>query len=304
MSWVFLTPRDAYKLKKPVRFPYLDFATLAARRHYCRAELRLNRRLAPAVYLGLRRLALGQDGRLRVDGTGRTVDWLVHMRRLPAARSLERKIKTGRVRPDEARAAADVLAAFFAARRPAPVRPAVYVGHFVREVKATRTDLLRPRYGAEPATVERTVDALLKFLDRRSAILRRRVAMGRIVEGHGDLRPEHVYLIDPPAVIDCLEFDRRLRILDPADELAYLAMECDRLGAPAVGRAILGHALARLGDRPPVSLVAFYKAYRALLRARIAAWHLDDQSVRSPAKWRRRTRTYLRLAAGYAARMR
>ena len=143
-------------------------------------------------------------------------------------------------------------------------------------------------------------DAQRRALDRLAAQIDARVAQRRIVEGHGDLRPEHVCLLDPPVIIDCLEFNRSLRILDAADELAYLALECDSLGAPWIGPLVFDTYAAESGDRPPPQLIGFYKAHRALLRAKLAVWHLRDQPQSTHARWRQRTLVYLALAERYA----
>ncbi len=127
-----------------------------------------------------------------------------------------------------------------------------------------------------------------------------RIRRGRVVEGHGDLRPEHVYLGPNTAVIDCLTFDRELRIVDWADELAFLAMECEMLGSPETGAVILEECFTVLDDRPPPALIRFYKAHRALLRARLSILHLDDAQTRDPAKWRARAAAYLHLAESHA----
>src|SRR5690606_27621326 len=145
------------------------------------------------------------------------------------------------------------------------------------------------------------LQAVLAAIDREIAgeapLLRERAAERRIIEGHGDLRPEHVCLTDPPVVIDCLEFNRALRLVDPLDELAFLAMECDRLGAPPVGAALLQRCARRLGEKPAPQLLAFYTAYRAVLRARLSAAHLLDHNARTPEKWLPQARAYLEIAA-------
>ena len=124
----------------------------------------------------------------------------------------------------------------------------------------------------------------------------RRAQQARLVEGHGDLRPEHICLIAEPVVIDCLEFNRDLRILDPLDELAYLALECERLGAPALGARVLNYYIDVSGDRSEADLMRFYTVYRACLRATLAIWHTDDDTVDDHDKWRTRARDYLELA--------
>jgi aminoglycoside phosphotransferase family enzyme len=144
--------------------------------------------------------------------------------------------------------------------------------------------------------VEELARAAQGCLERHAALFERRVAERRLVEGHGDLRPEHVCLAPEPVIIDCLEFSRELRLLDPADELAFLALECERLGAPAVGSWFLAAYTEVTGDAPPPLLLRFHRTYRALRRAKLAVWHLEDPAVREPARWTARARRYLELA--------
>jgi aminoglycoside phosphotransferase family enzyme len=130
--------------------------------------------------------------------------------------------------------------------------------------------------------------------------LRERARAGRIVEAHGDLKPEHICLIDPPCVIDALEFSKDLRTLDAAEELSYLWIECERLGsAQAAAYVLEGYCRA---SRDPVSerLLNFYRARRAMVRAKIVAWHLLDPAVMTAAPWRELADTYLATAESYA----
>ncbi|HET6520428.1 MAG TPA: hypothetical protein VFG47_11530 [Geminicoccaceae bacterium] len=303
MSWVFLTDRHAYKLKKPVRYDFLDFSTLEARRRDCADEVRLNRRLAPGVYLGTVPLTADAAGRLHLGGAGLPVEWLVRMRRLPAERTLDRVLRNGTADPDELRAVLMRLCRFYAAAPPVALAPADYRRRFEDDVRANLRELTRPDYGGPPRQREapsRVAAAQLDFLARRGDLLEARAREGRIVEAHGDLRPEHVYLLDPePVIVDCLEFNRDFRLLDPADELAYLAVECDRLGAPEVGRLAFEIYRGVTGDAPPEALVAFYRSCRACLRAKIALWHLDEPPVRTPERWLGMAGDYLALAEQY-----
>ena len=116
------------------------------------------------------------------------------------------------------------------------------------------------------------------------------------MEGHGDLRPEHICLGPVPQIIDCLEFRADLRFLDPVDELAFLTMECERMGGRGIGRILFRRYRLRTGDSPPPVLINFYKAIGALIRARIAILHLQESPVRDPAKWPKRAAEYLRIA--------
>ncbi|WP_267874734.1 hypothetical protein [Telluria antibiotica] len=208
MSWVFLTDDYAYKLKKPVRLAPFDARTLAARRRYCDEEVRLNRRLAPDVYLGVVALRVDTRGQLQLGGDGIIVDWLVWMRRLPAAHMLDRAIGAGSVRQDDLRRVAAHLAAFYRAAPPLTIDAGAYRAAFARDVDRNRRALTRAAYGLAPGPVRDLCTAQQAMLAARADWLDERVRLRRIVEGHGDLRPEHICLAPQVCVIDCLEFAR------------------------------------------------------------------------------------------------
>jgi aminoglycoside phosphotransferase family enzyme len=300
MSWVFLTERFAYKLKKPVRLAFLDFSTLAARKHACDESLRLNARLAGDVYVGVVALRRRADGELSLDGDGEPVEWLEKMRRLPAERMLDRAIAAGTVDAEHVRRFSRVLAAFYRARACEPISPEVYRARLSENIEDDHAALIEPAWQLPRARLIALRDAQRHALERHAAAFDARVEQGHVVEGHGDLRPEHVCLIDPPVIIDCLEFNASLRILDAADELAYLALECEHLGAPWIGPLVFDIYSTETGDRPPPEIVAFYKAHRAVLRAKLAVWHLRDHPPATHARWLQRTRDYLALADRYA----
>ena len=296
MSWVFLAGDHVLKLKKAVRYPYLDFSTLDSRAWHCREELRLNARLAPGVYLGLR--ALCWDGRRlwlvsesEAPAGARIVDWLVLMRRLPASRMLDRLVAEGRVRPEEIDRLAERLVGFYRRATPVAVTPRDYRRRFERELAATREVLLRPQFRLPEAVP--ALAGLERALDRHGELLGARALQGRIVDGHGDLRPEHVCLEEPPVVIDALEFNAALRQVDPFDELAFLGLECAIVGADWIGPRLVDACARALGDTPQPALLSLFTAARALLRARLALAHLLDPQPRAPAKWEPQARRYL-----------
>lgn len=301
MSWVFLTDWHAWKLKKPMRREFLDFSTVDARRVNCEAEVRLNRRLAPEVYLAVVPLAVSTDGALVLGGPGRPVDWLVQMRRLPRERMLDAAIASAAVSGADLAAVVRVLAAFYRRARVVPMSPYEYLRRLRSDIEACGHELAALP-GAWSGTDASTVAATLqRLVDEHEALLSSRVAEGRVLEGHGDLRPEHICLVEPPAVIDCLEFNESFRVLDVADELAFLALECERLGAAEFGIGLFADCTAALEDRVPAVLLHFYAAGRALLRAKLAAWHLADVPAELHEKWSARAREYLGLAVRHVA---
>src|SRR3989344_100591 len=302
MSWVFLTPQHAYKLKKPVRYDYLDFSTVAARKKNCEEELRLNQRLAPDVYLDVVPLALDSHGDVRVGGQGEVVDWLVKMRRLPAERMLDYLIRHRTLEPVETHVVAEILAYFYRECIPVKTSGGEYHRQYEHNVRTNYEALANPVYELPAALVEAVHEVQKEFLQRAPELLERRATEGRIVEGHGDLRPEHVCLESPPVIFDRLEFNRAFRIIDAADELAFLAMECERMGAPQVEPELFGVYHRIIGDHPPPSLVCFYKAHRACVRARLAIWHLRDLEKSVWPRWRAVAEDYLLLAESYSGK--
>ncbi|MBY3755878.1 hypothetical protein GBZ26_07420 [Azospirillum formosense] len=320
LSWVFLTERHAYKLKKPARLPYVDFTSLTARRRNCLTEMRLNRRLAPDVYLGVVGLLARPDGSFRLGGRpgprdletrdletqdleardlesrDLVADWLVWMVRLPQERRLDERIRAGALTPADIKRLGLVLTEFYGGGLAEPMPPADYQRRFEADI-GRNLDVTLPRVTGSLAERARAAAATqAAFLSEHGRLLRARAAEGRIVEGHGDLRPEHVFLDGTPRIIDCLEFSRDLRLLDPVDELAYLALECERLGARRVGDAILDLYRAWSGDAADRRLIAFYRSFRASLRARLAAERLDEAAGGRRGDWLARIDAYLRLA--------
>ena len=299
MSWVLLGGERVLKLKKPVRCPFLDFTTVHLRERNAHAELRLNRRLAPRVYLGL--LALQWDDGVfslvpeeELPAPGRTVDWLVSMQRLPAQRMLDRVIARGELRQRDIDALLEVLVPFYRDAPRPPISEDEYLQRLRDELAASRSVLAMPRF--DLPQVHSLLDRMDQAVTRHQGMLQARVRGGRIVEGHGDLRPEHVCLIEPPVVIDALEFDLRLREVDPFDELSFLGLECAIAGDAVIGPQLTARCADALDDPPPAALLRLHTAHRALLRARLSVAHLLEAEVRTPQKWLPQAGRYLQHA--------
>jgi aminoglycoside phosphotransferase family enzyme len=296
MAWVFFTDRHAYKLKKPVRYDYLDFSTIEARHRDGVEEVRLNRRLAADVYYGILPLTVAPQGTIQLDGPGEVIDWLVKMRRLPADRMLDRAIAQDTVDVPAARKVGELLARFYLQTPPVAITPAVYRRRLTTSVRENRDALIAAGHVLSAGLVESVTGTQLALLERQPGLLASRVHAGRIVEAHGDLRPEHICLEPQPVIIDCLEFNRDFRILDAVSELMFLTLECARLGAPNLGEVIVQRYSEATGDVPPEPLRRFYTCYHACIRAKIALWHLADVADREAPRWIDKATYYLRQA--------
>jgi uncharacterized protein len=294
MSWVFLTETRVYKLKKPIVRPHLDFGTMERRRHFCEEEVRLNRRLAERIYLGVVPLRRGANGAFALGGDGPIADWLVEMVRLPQAEMLDQRVARGSIATAEGERIGDRLGAFYA-ELPAEDAEELCLQRLRRELALDADLLARPGFGLARRTAP-LIEAGEQALERNRLLIEGRARRGLIVEGHGDLRPEHVCLVEPLQIIDCLEFDRAFRLVDPYDEVRYLGLECAILGAGWIGPILLDRIVARLGDPPAPELLDLYAGLRALTRARLCLAHLLETPVRMPGKWRPLALRYLEAA--------
>jgi aminoglycoside phosphotransferase family enzyme len=294
MSWVFLTDAHAWKLKKPVRTHFLDFSTIEARCRNCHREVRLNRRLARDVYLGTVPLSIDHRGDLNLHGRGPAVDWLVWMRRLPGDLMLDELIARHAITEHDMSQIAAVLVHFYQTVPRAFIGGPQYRMRLAADVERARIELRKADRSLATDLVEAFSRSTLKFLEDNAGLFDERVRSGKVVEAHGDLRPEHVCLESPPVIIDCLEFNRKLRTLDVASELIFFALECERLGSKTIGDFVLNKYSEASGDWPPPALLQFYRAYHALVRAQIAIWHLKDGQI-DEEPWIMKARQYLDL---------
>lgn len=287
ISWVFLAGDRAYKVKKPVVYPFVDYGSLARRRRYCHEEVRLNRRLAPSLYLGVRSIVPTTEGvRLSAPDDEHAIDYAVEMRRFDEGRTLARAIERGRVRESDIDELGRLLARLHAGALPRRrgVTEVSRVKHMLDE--SFETLLSRPGsldtqriWGAE-----RFASA---FLAAHGPAIGRRAAAGRVREGHGDLRAEHVLLGERAIeIVDCVDFDPALREIDVGADLAFLVMDMARLGAPELGRRLLDAYRSAGGDPGRDDFVAFHAAVRAWVRAKIACLQAADTSLPSERRSR------------------
>jgi aminoglycoside phosphotransferase family enzyme len=300
-AWVFLAGPYAYKLKKPMRFHDFDFTSLATRRANCELEVTLNRRLAPAVYIAT--VPLCTDGnRLALGEPGTPIEWLVKMHRLPQRRALDQLAASGQVQDEQLALLMRTLSEFYAAAPRAPWDGLGYRRALIAEIEGTAAELAAETRGLDAEFVYRIAAGLEDRVALARGALHDRVDTGRVVDAHGDLRPEHVFLTEQPQVIDSLELSAELRKLDSAAEIAFLALECERLGHTALAARIVELYRQYARDDIGEELLGFYRALRAFVRAKVAAWHLDEEiTPTAAAYWRARTQWYLDVAAREAA---
>ena len=209
---------------------------------------------------------------------------------------LDIAINTHKVGREDVRRVGILLARFYKQAKRIPLSPAEYTAQLEAATTECMRELCRPEYALRAALIESICTDQMSVIKREAAMFEDRARQNKIVDAHGDLRPEHICLGPEPAIIDCLEFNADFRVLDPVSELAFLSLECERLGASWVGELILDKYQCETGDRPPGPLLVYYKRHHALVRAKIAVWHLRDPDLLDPAKWIGKAKDYLHRA--------
>jgi len=295
-AWVFLCDQFAYKLKKPILFQDIDFTSLENRKVNCDLELKLNRRLGEKVYISVVPLSHVEHG-LRLESDGEVVEWLVKMHRLPHDRMLDQAAMNGHVATAELEALVAKLASFYRRTSKAPWHGTDYTRHLTQQIQRCGGQLSALAARTDLVFCDRLVATQLDFIGRNAALLEARLHEGRVVDAHGDLKPEHIFLDKNPQIIDCLEFSSRLRLLDTAEEISFLDLECERLGQADIGKRIWALYREHCADSIDRELFEFYRSQRALIRALLSAWHLEDHvPAQTASHWLNLAHWYLRTA--------
>lgn len=303
ISWVFLTDRFAYKMKKPVDLGFLNFTTLRRRHHYLKQELVLNRRLCPEIYLAVLPITLSKSG-VRVGGRGRPQEYILKMVRLPQERMMDEVADRGELIPGVMERLVDVLVPFY--RQAASGAHISHYGepgvitynheeNFARMKPLVGEMLSRERF-------ETIRDFARGFLTAQRLRFRRRLKEGRIRDCHGDLHMRNICLANGIYIFDCIEFNPRFRYGDVAADVAFLAMDLDFHGMTELSRH-LAERFATAAEDPELGVMLdFYKCYRACVRGKINALAASEPEVPRAERERAReaARAYFALAGKYA----
>jgi len=302
ISYIFLTGQDVYKVRKAVNFGFLDFMTLEKRRHDCHEELRLNRRLSPAVYKGVVEITRRGDA-YRVGGPGDVVEYAVHMAQLPRERMLDALLRRDEATPDMVRRLAAKIVEFHKRAETGPEVARFGSPESVRYNWQENLDQTAKYVGATIAEQQyRDIRAYaFHFLETRTSLLERRIAEGRVRDCHGDLHAAQVCFTDGIEIIDCIEFTQRFRCIDVASEVAFMAMDLDFNGRHDLSRLWVDTYVELSEDRELRELLPFYECYLAYVRGKVASFQVDAPDVEPPAreKARETARRYFDLAHFY-----
>lgn len=280
ISTVLLTGEYAYKFKKPVNFGFLDFSTLAARKHFCEEEIRLNQRLAPTLYLDTVAIT-GSTDAPAVNGDGEAIEYAVRMRQFDQSGLLDNLIKQGEVTAAIVDAIADKAASFHAIADKAPAdnpfgQPKALLAPMEQNFEQLRGLVDKDKF----PQLARLEEWTLSTYSNLKPLLEQRVAAGFIRECHGDMHLGNITLLDGEVTIfDGIEFNEEFRWIDVMSEMAFITMDLIDRKQPGMAQQLINRYLEKTGDYAGVPLLRFYQVYRALVRAKIASFRLADPAL-------------------------
>jgi aminoglycoside phosphotransferase family enzyme len=302
MSFIFLSGEYVYKIKKPVNLGYLDYTILERRHFFCEQEVKLNRRLCPSVYLAVVPV-VEEKSELRIEGRGKAIEYAVKMKQLPQHRMMDVLLPRGQVTPEMVARVGEKLVCFHQ-KAETNQEIAAFGGldvirgncdeNFAQTEKYIGFAIFRAKYeGIKGYTDD--------FIKSNAQLFGKRVREGRIKDCHGDLHAAHVCFTDDICIYDCIEFNDRFRYCDVASEIAFLAMDLDRYQRVDLSRHLVNTYVKLSHDTEILSLLGFYKCYRAYVRGKVESFKLDDPLISQDEKTRalESARGYFQLAESY-----
>ncbi|WP_243371367.1 bifunctional aminoglycoside phosphotransferase/ATP-binding protein [Geotalea sp. SG265] len=305
VSFLLVTDRFVYKIKKPVNLGFLDFTTLDRRRFYCHEEVRLNRRLCPDIYLGVVEIRKTRAG-IAIDGEGTIIDYAVKMKRLPEERMLHVLLRENNATDSDMRRIAVTIADF---HKNAEQSPETASYGSLDSIAYNWQENFRQMENFVGITISRCqlqqlVSWVSDFMDQNRHLFLERIGNGFIRECDGDIHSENICLTDTVCIFDCIEFNKRFRCCDTAADLAFLLMDLDYNGKSFLGDVLLNEYLVQTGDRGMPALLDFYKTYRAVVRGKVESFKLQEPEIPAGEKKEAELKAslYLHLARGYQLR--
>jgi len=303
ISLLFLTGNHVYKVKKPVDFGFLDFTSLQKRKYFCEQEVKLNRRLAPDLYLGVVEIK-NEQGQISLGGEGEIVEYAVKMKQIPEERLMNQLLRTNQVTAPMMEFLSETLVHFYATAETSDVIKSFVKPERVKQDTDENFDQTE-KYrdvtisGEQYAEIRhRTND----FFKRHEDLFHKRIASDRIRDCHGDLRLEHIFWGETLSIFDCIEFNERFRYTDVAADIGFLAMDLDYHEREDLSDHLIDAYVKRSGDGGLREMLDFYKCYRAYVRGKVESFRLDDPNIPREGKEeaRRRAKRYFELSHRYA----
>ncbi len=309
ISYVFLTDRFVYKVKKPVDFGFLDFTTLERRRYFCEEEIRVNRPLCGDMYVGAVPINRDTAGRIKVGGEGETIEYAVKMKRMPSDAIMTALLDRNSVSEEHVDKIARLLADF---HRIAATGSGVDECGSLSQVRKNWVQNFQ-QTEAHRGTLINTGDfdfvekEVLGFMEENEELFNQRVSEGRVRQCHGDVHSGNIFILPSGEVyvFDAIEFFKGFSCSDVASEIAFLAMDLEFLGQTNLAERFVDKYIDFSGDKGLSGLLNFYKCYRAYVRAKVNGFRLSEPNISESEKSdvEKTVCAYFKLAHRYASRL-
>ena len=308
ISWVFICHRYVYKIKKPIKYSFLDFSTLEKRKHYCIREIELNKRLADAIYLDVVPITKSNDHYKIGGNEGTVIDYAVRMLKMDRTKQMDQLLVQNKVSQSDIKNLAKIIADFHRNAIIIYEKDVLDIGEKFNDLEAEKEYLALQSNGSIYATI---IDSAIKiadgFLKKNKDLLKNRLMAGFFRDCHGDLHSRNIFLLPSPQPFDCLEFNDDYRQIDVLNEVAFLCMDLDALGKKDLSKLFLeyyNHLFPAMKSSKEWLLFIYYKAYRANVRAKV-----NSLRAKSATSEKERTKAlsevdkYLKLMESYLKRL-
>lgn len=304
-AWVFLTGKHAYKIKKPVNLGFLDFSTLEKRKFYCNQELKLNRRLAWDLYLGVLPITKEKDGKIKINGKGKIIDFAVVMKEIPQERLMSTLLQKNKVKTKTVKEIAKIIAKFHQKKYPR-VKKEYKSEKIIKRNWNENFEQTKPF--VEKTILKKDFDLIKKaiknFFKKNNTLLQKRVRENKIKWCHGDLHSGNIFITEKNKIyiFDCIEFNERFACQDVANEVAFLAMDLDFWSKKDLADCFIKSYLKYTKDQELLNLLNFYKCYRAFVRGKVISLKTCDKNIEKneQKKAAREAKKYFKLSLAYA----
>jgi aminoglycoside phosphotransferase family enzyme len=302
ISFVFLTRRFVYKVKKAVNFGFLDFTTLEKRRFFCEKELKLNRRLCGDMYLEV--VPINKADVVKIKGEGETVEYAVKMKRMPQKKIMSKLLEENKVNGNLVDRIAKIIAEFHSK---AETNSRISEFGSLASIETNWKENFEQTEEYVGKTISPEDFKLIRekvedFMKKSAPLFKKRMAENRVRDCHGDIHSGNIFVTDKIYIFDAIEFNERFRYSDVASDVAFLAMDLDFKGKTDLSNFFVEKYAEYSGDQEMTKLLPFYKCYRACVRGKVVSFKLKDPNVRSKEKntAKKEAKAYFKLASTYA----
>jgi aminoglycoside phosphotransferase family enzyme len=301
ISFVFLTENFVYKVKKAVNFGFLDFSTLDKRRLFCEKELEINKRLCPELYINV--VPINKSSLIKIGGSGETVEYALKMKRLPQERIMTTLIKEGKVDKKTIDDIAKIVVDFHSRAQTSPKIDEFGSLEIIRTNWAENFNQTTKYVNKTISMKEfHLIQTKIEAFENKKTLFETRITDRRIRDCHGDLHSGNIFVTDKICIFDAIEFNDRFRYSDVASDVAFLAMDLEYQKRVDLANYFIERYLLYSKDHQLISLLEFYKCYRAYVRGKVISFKLDDPNISENEKEGVITeaRAYFELATQYA----